>query len=115
MNSGTKLASSRDKPEDMLQSVPQNLKWLKIAVTGMGIAIFLGVLVVVATILHRLNVAPPPAHFDVALPPGAQVLESSGDNGRLLLRLKIGDRQEIRIFELATGREIARIGLGTAS
>ena len=99
----------------MLQSAPQNLKWLKLAVITMGIVIFLGTCVVVATILHRLNAAPPAlAHFDIALPPGAQVLESSGDGGRLLLRIKIGDREELRIIELSTGREVARMGLGPA-
>jgi hypothetical protein len=116
MFSGTKLAPSRAEPTDMVQSVPQNLKWLKVAVIGMGIAIVLGTGVVAITILlrifHHPDVAPVPAHFDVALPPGAQILESSSDAGRLLLRLKIAESEEIRIFDLSTGREIARIGLG---
>ena len=111
MFSGTKLAPSRDKPKDMIQAVPQNLRWLKIAVIVLGIVLIAGTATVVITIFHRLGASAISAHVDVKLPRNAEVLESSSDRGRLLLRLKTDEGEEIRIFELESGHEIRRIRL----
>ena len=100
----------------MVEATPQNVRWLKLAVIVLGVVLAGGAATVVVTILHRLGAASPTlARFDVRLPGHAEVLESSTDNGRLLLRLRTDEGEEIRIFELATGREIARIKLERGS
>ena len=95
----------------MIQAVPQNVRWLKIVVIVLGIVLVAGTATVVITIFHRLGASALSAHADVKLPKNAEVLESSSDRGHLLLRLKTDEGEEIRIFELESGREIARIRL----
>jgi hypothetical protein len=48
----------------------------------------------------------------MALPPGAKIISSSTEAGRLVLRLKTPQGEEIRIIDLATGKQVATIKTG---
>lgn len=45
----------------------------------------------------------------IALPPGARILSSSTEAGRLVLHLQTRDGEEIRIIDLATGKPVQTI------
>lgn len=92
--------------EAMAQSMPQNVTLLKRVVIGLGIVLVVGWGVVAVTMINRLKAAPGPvAGTDVAviLPPGAEILETRVDGGRLLVRLRRDGLEEIRLFDATTG------------
>ena len=91
--------------------MPQKHVMLKIAVIGMGVALVIGSGVVVVTITHRLGQPTARIAFDIPLPPNSEVLESHESQGRLMLRLRRPDGEEIRLFDTASGREIGLIHL----
>ncbi len=97
-----------------------------------GLVVVLGVLIVVAlgviavTVTNRMSgpnkaaetsagAAPAGAgHVRVTLPPDARVVESHVEGGRLVLRLVRSDGgQEIRLYDLATGRAAGTVALDT--
>ncbi len=50
-----------------------------------------------------------PAASALALPPGAKILSSSTEAGRLVLRLQTPQGEEIRIIDLASGKPVQTI------
>jgi hypothetical protein len=50
-----------------------------------------------------------PATGGMVLPPGAKIVSSSTDAGRLVLQLQTPQGQEVRIIDLATGKQVAAI------
>jgi hypothetical protein len=50
-----------------------------------------------------------PAASALSLPPGARILSSSTEAGRLVLRLQTPQGEEIRIIDLASGRPVQTI------
>lgn len=91
-----------------------NIALLKALAIGMGVLIAAGAAVVAVTIVHRLGAAgAPPENISVALPEGAEIVETALDGDRLALRLETADGPRVAIFDLATGAlvqtvEIAR-------
>ena len=85
------------------------MRALKALVIGMGVLIVAGLITVVVTIANRtLDGGGPPSEAALALPPGAEVLETALDGGRIALRLRLpGGAQAIHVFDLATGRRVA--------
>ena len=85
------------------------MRALKALVIGMGVLIAAGLITVVITIANRtLDGGGPPTEAALALPPGAEVLETALDGGRIALRLRLpGGAQAIHVFDLATGRRVA--------
>jgi hypothetical protein len=45
----------------------------------------------------------------IALPPGAKILSSSTEAGKLILQLQTPQGQEVRIIDLASGKQVAAI------
>ena len=85
------------------------MRALKALVIGMGVLIVVGLIVVVVTIANRtLDGERPPTEAALALPDGAEVLETALDGNRVALRLRLADGAEaIHVFDLATGRRVA--------
>jgi hypothetical protein len=50
-----------------------------------------------------------PAQGGIVLPPGAKIVSSSTDAGRLVLRLQTPQGEEVRIIDLASGRQVQTI------
>lgn len=85
------------------------MRALKGLVIGMGGLIVAGLVVVVATVVNRSldRDAAPATESALALPRGAEVLETALDGGRIALRLRLADgTTAIHVFELATGRRV---------
>ncbi len=85
------------------------MRALKALVIGMGVLIAAGLITVVVTIADRtLDGGGPPTEAALAIPPGAEVLETALDGGRIALRLRLpGGAQAIHVFDLATGERVA--------
>ena len=85
------------------------MRALKALVIGMGVLIVIGLVTVVVTIANRtLDGGGPPAEAALALPDGAEVLETALDGDRIALRLRLADgTAAIHVFDLATGRRVA--------
>jgi Family of unknown function (DUF6476) len=102
----------------------RNMRALLILVIAMGVLIVVGLVVVIATVMHRVNPSASSApassagfgSVDVAVPAGCQVVETTPSADRLVLRLGTGDRcNQIIIVELATGRLLGRLNLVPAA
>ena len=85
------------------------MRALKALVIGMGVLIVAGLVTVVVTVANRtLDGDRPPTETALALPAGAEVLETALDGNRIALRLRLPDgAQAIHVFDLATGRRVA--------
>ena len=85
------------------------MRALKALVIGMGVLIAAGLITVVVTIANRtLDGGGPPSEAALAIPPGAEVLETALDGDRIALRLRLpGGAQAIHVFDLATGGRVA--------
>ena len=90
------------------------MRALKALVIGMGVLIAVGLATVVVTIANRtLDTDRPPTEAAFAIPPGAEVLETALDGGRVALRLRLADgTTAIHVFDLATGRRVATVRIG---
>lgn len=90
------------------------MRALKALVIGMGVLIAAGLAVVVVTVANRaLDGERPPTKAALALPDGAEVLETVLDGDRIALRLRLADGAEaIHVFDLATGRRVATARIG---
>ncbi len=91
------------------------MRALKGLVIGMGVLIVAGLAVVVVTIANRsFHGAAAPTDAVLALPQGAEVVETSLDGQRLALRLRLADgTSEIHVFDLATGGRTAVVRVRT--
>ena len=90
------------------------MRALKALVIGMGVLIAAGLAVVVVTVANRtLDGGKPPTEATLALPTGAEVLETALDGDRVALRLRLADgTTAIHVFDLATGRRLATARIG---
>jgi hypothetical protein len=59
--------------------------------------------------LPAATAAAPAAGGGIVLPPGAKILSSSTEAGRLVLRLQTRTGEEIRIIDLGTGKLVQTI------
>ncbi len=97
------------------------MRALKALVIGMGILILIGFAAVVVAVIQRAGDDPStirsgapaePVFGDVRmkLPPGAQVIGTSADGGRLIVHLKLaGGEARIVVIDLATGKRLGAI------
>lgn len=85
---------------------------LKVLVVGMGVLIAAGLATVAVTIANRMAAPAPqagPEAAALAIPPGAEVLETDLDGDRIALRLRLaGGKTEIHVFDLAGGKRLGR-------
>ena len=105
---------------------PANPRWLVMLVAIMGVLIAVGVAVVAVEIARRLFTPPGPRteagagaslpaapwqnQIEVALPPGAKVLDSSQSGQHLQLRLQLADGgTAVWLVDLASGRVTSRV------
>ncbi len=103
------------------------MRALKALVIGMGILILIGFAAVVMAVIQRAGdgggenpaavrsgAATERAFGDVrvSLPPGAQVIGTSADGGRLIVHLRLaGGEARILVIDLATGKRLGAIRL----
>jgi len=101
------------------------MRALKALVIGMGILILIGLAAVVVAVIQRAgddgdddpstvrSGAPAERGFGdvrVRLPPGAQVIGTSADGGRLIVHLRLaGGEARILVIDLATGKRLGAI------
>ncbi len=101
---------------------------LKGLVVGLGVLIVIALGIIAVTVTNRMSGGGKPASTTgtapsaalgtvrVALPAGARVLETHVEDGRLVLRLARPDgREEVRLYELTTGRAAGTIELDAAT
>ena len=98
------------------------MRWLKALVIGMGVAIVIGMAVVIIEVARRANApvqpttdgASSPAFGDVRvqIPAGASVVETLPGRDRLTVRLRLPDgRAALLIIDTATGEKVGMITL----
>ncbi len=88
---------------------------LKALVIGMALLIVAGLAVVAVTIANRTLDGGGPTDAALALPRGAEILETALDGGRIALRLRLADGSTaIHVYDLDTGERaaVARIEPG---
>lgn len=92
------------------------MRGLKALVIGMGILIIVGVVFLVYAIIDKageqdVSVASA-IDAEIALPAGAEVVETSLGDGRMVLRLRLPDGSgRLLLFDAASGRSIGKIDL----
>jgi hypothetical protein len=111
------MAEILDEDGGMAPAMPQNVKLLKAVVIGLGVLLVLGSVVLVTTLVMRLNAraSSAPLSAEISLPPGAEILESHIDQGRLLLRMRIAGAEEIRLYDPMTGAQTGVLKLKDAA
>ncbi len=98
---------------------------LKAVVIILGVLLIVGFIVIITTIALRVanldeaeptaspeTITPPPLPVDIALPQGAKIVRFDTDAGRLAVHINYAnapEKEEILIFDLATGRQLAKI------
>ena len=97
------------------------MRALKALVIGMGILILIGFVAVVVAVIDRAGEDPSIAQSGattergfgdvrVSVPPGAQVIGTSADGGRLIVHLRLaGGEARILVIDLATGKRLGAI------
>ncbi len=89
-----------------------NIRALKILVSVMGVMIIVGVVVILVTIVNRIQAKvtvakdTPAAVFgsiDVPVPAGTRLLGASGDGETLLLQVEDTAGQRVIVIDLGTG------------
>ena len=106
-----------DSEKPLSDAEARNIRLLKGVVTVLGLLIVAAVVILVGTIVMRASdlgdsEAAGTIPVAVDLPPNAQIESFQTGDRQLVVELKFaGDpyRKEILIFDLATGRQIARI------
>jgi hypothetical protein len=111
------MAEILDEDGGMAPAMPQNVKLLKAVVIGLGVLLVLGSVVLVTTLITRLNAraSSAPVSAEISLPPGAEILESHIDQGHLLMRMRISGAEEIRFYDAATGAQTGVLKLKDAA
>ena len=96
------------------------MRALKAMVIGMGVLIIIGVIVLVVLVAQRsgnqigsvIAEGKPPVAARVALPAGAEVLETGIGGERIVLRLRLpGGNERLVILDAATGRQTGQTDL----
>lgn len=89
---------------------------LKALVIGMGIAIIVGVTVMVTTIIQRAgNLAPAAMAKAIELPAGAKVVGQDISDKRILLRIRLaGGEERLLVIDADSGAVRATFPLGSA-
>ncbi len=95
---------------------PRNVKLLKTVVIVLGVLLVLGTIVLISAIVYRaskLSSAPPVQGFKLEskLPEGSTVKSTQMVGDRMAVRVQIGDREQIILFNIKKGTEIGRINL----
>ena len=87
---------------------------LKVLVIVMGALIVAGVVTIAVTIANRASAPEGATEVALALPAGAEVLETALDGKRIALRLRLADGSEaVHVYDLATGERRAALRIGT--
>lgn len=85
------------------------------AVIILSILIILALVGLVAgAITHKSHTAPAGGGATLALPKGAKIVAMDSQPGRLILRVKDGDSEEIDILDTADGHLVSQIKTQTA-
>ncbi len=98
---------------------------LKAVVIILGVLLIVGFIVIITTIALRVSnrgegepiaapetITPPPLPVDIALPQGAKIIRFDTDAGRLAVHVNYTnapEKEEILIYDLATGRQLVKI------
>ncbi len=95
---------------------PRNVKLLKTVVTVLGILLVLGTILLISAIVYRaskLKSAPPVQGFQLEskLPAGSTVKSTDLDGDRLVVRVQVGNKVQIILFNIKKGIELGRINL----
>lgn len=106
----------------MVAKLAPNMRALKLLVIVLGVLLLLGIGVLAATVVWRIEhgrpasakSAPTVTAQRVILPAGAKVVATDVDAGRLVARIELpGGGVRVVVFDLATGGEVATIDLVT--
>ena len=125
------------EPVDVLQLLrshpddPPNVRWLRYAVIGMGLAMVVGFVAVIGRIVYLTSrptipaasitgstlptIAPAALASEVrlALPPGAKVRSQSLAGNRLAVHYESPAGEGIIILDLETGRPVSQVTIGS--
>lgn len=94
------------------------MRGLKALVIGMGVLIIVGVVFLIYAIVQKAGQGGldggAPVEAQVALPPGAQVVETRLGDGKILLRLRLADGTgRLIVIDAVSGKPTGRIDLKT--
>lgn len=99
----------------MSEVVQQDYRFLKAIVAAMGLVLVIGFAVVVATLIKRAGTkTAAPRESTVALPAGAQVVDTTIAGGVIVLRVANGAQETLIILDGKTGTETGRVHLVNA-
>tara|TARA_R110000868_G_scaffold100722_7_gene277145 strand:- start:2473 stop:2760 length:288 start_codon:yes stop_codon:yes gene_type:complete len=92
------------------------MRGLKALVIGMGVLIVAGVVFLIYAIIDKAGEKTAAGRSglqaEVALPAGAEVVETSIGDGTIVLRLRLGDGSgRLLVIDPATGKSLGRIDL----
>ena len=96
------------------------MRALKALVIGMGVLIVIGVVVLVYAIIDRAGktngLETMAAQSQIDLPAGAQIVETSIGDGRIVVRLSLADgSQRLLLIDADTGGRIGAVNLKPGS
>ena len=96
--------------------IPENqtpaYKAAKLAVIILSTLIILALIALVVGGIRTMRAKPAPsagAASTIHLPPGAEIVEMQTQPGRLILRLRDGEAEEIRIIDTQNGRLVSQV------
>ena len=98
------------------------MRALKLLLIGLGVLLLMGIGVLAATVIWRIDhgrplssrPVPTAAAQRIVLPAGAKVIATDVNAGRLIARVELtGGGVRVLVFDLATGGEVATIDLVT--
>ncbi len=87
-------------------------KAAKLAVIILSTLIILALIALVVGGIRTMRAKPAASSGDsatVQLPPGAQILEMQTQPGRLILRIRDGGAEEVRIIDIQNGRLVGQV------
>ena len=111
----THSPATDDKPLDPAQAnIVRRLRRLMLFSSLIMLA---GFLVVFGVIAYRLSTSTPAAdaaiEANIGLPKGARVLSTAIADGRLTVTMDLGGRTEVRLYDLATQKQLGRVTFRT--
>jgi uncharacterized membrane protein (DUF485 family) len=113
----THSPTTDDKPLDPAQAnIVRRLRRLMLFSSVIMLA---GFLVVFGVIAYRLSTtattpaADAPIEANIGLPKGARVLSTAIADGRLTVTMDLGGRTEVRLYDLATQKQLGRVRFRT--
>jgi hypothetical protein len=89
------------------------VRWLQVAVVGMGVLIVAGVVVIVVALTQRMSSAPGAIASAAVLdePAGTRIAGTALSADRLAIQLQGGGPDRVLVFDLKAGRVLGRVAL----